>query len=317
MPGMPEQSTGIGLADDTSPVSRGSQDNATAVLGSLRITLWPREDLSLPGNGGEALHGLFSSLIARRNIEWNIRLHRLRGPKPFSLSPLEGCQRQTGRSLIAAGQEAFFRASFLDTDLLATAIAAFYEAKLKGEQLPLGRAMVVVKEVERNTSPSFPSFQNLLSDTGEESRISLQFLSPTAFKVKGSSLPFPLPELVFSSLLQRWESFSPVALPLNLVDCFPSIRVSRYELKTGLVPFSKFKAIGFTGKVVYELPTEVPQAIIRAFNCLADFAFYSGVGWKTTMGMGQTRRIDYARPLPDGTRGDPEERRGPAGSDQE
>jgi CRISPR-associated endoribonuclease Cas6 len=30
---------------------------------------------------------------------------------------------------------------------------------------------------------------------------------------------------------------------------------------------------------------------LKALNALADFAFYCGTGAKTTMGMGQTRRI--------------------------
>ncbi len=31
---------------------------------------------------------------------------------------------------------------------------------------------------------------------------------------------------------------------------------------------------------------------LQIANCLANFAFYCGTGYKTTMGMGQTRRVD-------------------------
>ena len=34
------------------------------------------------------------------------------------------------------------------------------------------------------------------------------------------------------------------------------------------------------------------ENMLRVTNCLADFAFYCGTGYKTTMGMGQTRRVD-------------------------
>ena len=71
---------------------------------------------------------------------------------------------------------------------------------------------------------------------------------------------------------------------------FEKIRVTRFRLKTELVNFSKYKIIGFVGKVVYELPETIDKEIKNTINALADFAFYSGVGYKTTMGMGQVRR---------------------------
>ena|GEM_PF-3958302 len=36
------------------------------------------------------------------------------------------------------------------------------------------------------------------------------------------------------------------------------------------------------------------SALARALNLLADLAFYTGVGRKTTQGMGMTRRIEFS-----------------------
>lgn len=284
--------TGVHVAAPSPP---GAQP---AVLGSLRITLSPLANLSLPGNGGEALHGLLLAIIGRRAPDWADRLHGLKGPKPFSISPLETCQRRDGRSLLAVGQAVSFHAVFLDTDLLGQAMAALHEARLENKTVPLGRATVVIGGVERDLNPPVVSFHDLLAGAGDARKILLEFLSPTAFKVGDHSFPFPLSELVFASLLRHWAAVSPVAMPPGLDALMPSIMVARHELRTELLQFHKFKAIGFTGTVVYELPDEMPDPAVRALNCLADFAFYSGVGWKTTMGMGQTRRIDHARPLP-------------------
>ncbi|MBM4027556.1 MAG: CRISPR system precrRNA processing endoribonuclease RAMP protein Cas6, partial [Planctomycetes bacterium] len=56
-----------------------------------------------------------------------------------------------------------------------------------------------------------------------------------------------------------------------------------YQLKRGTYP-------GGYGDVTFEaLDTTSPY--VRTLNLLADFAFYSGVGTKTTMGMGQARRV--------------------------
>ena len=103
---------------------------------------------------------------------------------------------------------------------------------------------------------------------------------------------FPQPELVFSSLLKRWNAFSELKIPEEHAAYFPSIKVSSYDLRTQLVHFSRYKIIGFKGEVEYELPGNASEGFRREVNALADFASYSGVGAKTAMGMGQVRRIN-------------------------
>jgi CRISPR/Cas system endoribonuclease Cas6 (RAMP superfamily) len=49
--------------------------------------------------------------------------------------------------------------------------------------------------------------------------------------------------------------------------------------------------LGFKGKIEYRLLEKCAPHFCRAVNALANFASYSDVGTKTTMGMGQTRRI--------------------------
>jgi CRISPR-associated endoribonuclease Cas6 len=57
-----------------------------------------------------------------------------------------------------------------------------------------------------------------------------------------------------------------------------------------MLRFRRSYQIGFTGRVTYGLMAD--NEIARAqLNALADAALYLGVGYKTTMGMGQTRRI--------------------------
>jgi CRISPR-associated endoribonuclease Cas6 len=46
------------------------------------------------------------------------------------------------------------------------------------------------------------------------------------------------------------------------------------------------------GRVTYHLKDRQNWEMHRQLNLLADFAFYSGVGAKTAMGMGQVRRIE-------------------------
>lgn len=262
-----------------------------AALGSLRIGLASPERLDLPGNGGQALHGLFLALMGQDSPEMARRLHDMKGPKPFSLSPLEGeCLLRDGRCLAAAGARVSFRVNLLETDLLGKAAATSWQALQNCPHLLLGGATVRVAGVEAVPGPGFVSFHGLIEAASQSREIGLEFLSPTAFRVERKNFLFPEPRLVFASLLHHWDAYSDRPLSTSVEGCLDFITVSRYQLQTEMVSFSKFKWIGFKGQVVYQLPQWFTPEQVKALNCLTEFSFYSGVGWKTTMGMGQCQR---------------------------
>jgi CRISPR-associated endoribonuclease Cas6 len=130
----------------------------------------------------------------------------------------------------------------------------------------------------------------LVQQASQESRVTLQFVAPTSFRAREVQDILPKPECVFGSLLAAWQSFAPVPFDLALAEIFPLIRVSAYELRTELIHFARNKVIGFKGEVTYTYPREVDAATRQALNALADFAFFAGMGYKTTMGFGQTLR---------------------------
>jgi CRISPR-associated endoribonuclease Cas6 len=125
------------------------------------------------------------------------------------------------------------------------------------------------------------SFETL-TQVSPQKIIELQFLSPTSFKQGQRIQPFPLPELVFGSLLRRWNAFAPAALQ------FPALEwqglTCAYELKTQALHLKGGAEIGTTGWVRYEFPDGEQAAIATT---LAHFACFAGVGRKTGMGMGQ------------------------------
>jgi CRISPR-associated endoribonuclease Cas6 len=63
------------------------------------------------------------------------------------------------------------------------------------------------------------------------------------------------------------------------------------DVRTHMLAFRRAKQVGFTGRVTYGLMA-ADEAARCQLNALAKFAFYAGVGIKTTMGMGQCRRVD-------------------------
>jgi CRISPR-associated endoribonuclease Cas6 len=97
---------------------------------------------------------------------------------------------------------------------------------------------------------------------------------------------------VFNSLINRWNQYSGIELPKNLIE---SIFPSFFNIRTELVADSRSKFIGCVGAINFRLLGDVDSLVIKQINALANFALYSGVGRKTTMGMGMVRRLPINR----------------------
>lgn len=150
-----------------------------------------------------------------------------------------------------------------------------------------------------------------------EATLTLEFASLTTFSRGNSkegygtySALFPLPQLVFQNLLRRWEDIAPP----ELVGIVQRERLERYLQEDGVIVVDyTLKAHhihltinqmrGFLGTCTYQLrgpdeqPTaEAPLTLRQQIHFLAQLAFYTGVGYKTAMGLGQTRLGGPYRP---------------------
>lgn len=118
----------------------------------------------------------------------------------------------------------------------------------------------------------------------------MEFLTPTAFRQQTESYLFPEPQMLFRSLLERWNHFAPTPLDEGLLDWVRQyLWPARYKLETSSISWSKGHQIGFVGQVRYVLrrATNVPGEVRQSLSALLALAYFSGVGIKTTMGMGE------------------------------
>lgn len=246
---------------------------------------------------GEYAHALFFALLRASDERIAEQVHKPSQYKPFTLSLLQGrFGKEGGKFQVLAGESYSIRVTFLSPDLF----AHFMDAVLKSQQglVGLGGAAFHIVQVLVNSKDSplcnFTTFADLLSGAPCQREVTLQFTSPTVFRSRGRrNVVFPEPALVFSSYLSKWRHFSPpqTNLDKHLATCFDTILVHKYQLRTRLLEFSRYREIGFEGKCTFELGADLTDDQVRALNALADFAFYAGTGAKTTMGMGQTRRL--------------------------
>lgn len=220
----------------------------------------------LPTNLGRAIHALCFRWFGLADSVLAEQLHQ-QNNLPFCVA-IQNVLRQ----------KAYLKIGLLQKELLAPILWGISQ-DLGSEITLTDSPCRLGKWVEFLHTSSFETLSQVLP----QKIIELQFLSPTSFKQGQRIQPFPLPELVFGSLLRRWNAFAPATLELPELE-WQGLTCA-YELKTQALYLKGGAEIGTVGWVRYEFPV-FEQAKIA--TTLAHFAKFAGVGRKTGMGMGQT-----------------------------
>lgn len=129
----------------------------------------------------------------------------------------------------------------------------------------------------------------LASGSGLPDRVTLHFLTPTAFDGEVAKTLFPLPTLVFRSILRKWNAHAGMPIDAALgEELLRRLQVEAHHLATGpLIRLRRSTEKGFVGWCEYSLGRGAPSEVVRSMHLLARAAFYTGIGARTTMGMGQ------------------------------
>lgn len=142
------------------------------------------------------------------------------------------------------------------------------------------------------------SYQDLAATylLGQQKRpapqVTLEFASPTTFRSQGKFSPLPQPAFVFGSLLNRWHAFAPITLSPEFSRYAENmLALNRFQLRSVAWPTKGGgQVIGFSGQASFRALNKDPYRL-SLLHLLSDFAFYSGVGYQTTAGLGQCRAM--------------------------
>jgi CRISPR-associated endoribonuclease Cas6 len=267
------------------------------MLTSLVITVRPLQSGSLPANLGRAVHALLLRWVDAADPALARRLHEDDPPRPFTCSNLAGGRRRGGSLVLDVGQDYWLRVTALNAELSSLLHGWLLPSPPETVELDgtLFRLVSVAADGAAHTWAGSTSYQDLaaahlLAEGSPSTRLGLEFATPTAFRSGGMSVPLPLPDLVFGSLLDRWQAFAPVALNPELRRfAAEQVAVARYRLRTRALPFKPgAMQVGFTGECHY-VALRRDRYWLSLLHLLADYAFYAGVGYQTTVGMGQAR----------------------------
>jgi CRISPR-associated endoribonuclease Cas6 len=286
------------------------------MLLSVILTLRPQDKLddvtTLPKWWGRAAHAMLLAAIQKIDPSLAGKMHSDESLRPFTVSNLMGHvtpntfnpdstfrlritslrEDVTNALLIGCSEGSFTPGSSIELDYIRFRVESVnpqLDSIRSGGNHPTVRSASNWGGI---TSYSDLSAVYLLNQSPPETSISLSFASPTCFKSQGKHVPLPLPELVFASLLKRWNGFASITFPLEFLEYVTnSIAISRYDLSSRVVEVkSGGLRMGAVGEVTYKC-LEPDRYWVCLVNTLADYALYSGVGIGTTMGLGQVNRI--------------------------
>ncbi len=149
-----------------------------------------------------------------------------------------------------------------------------------------------------------PSLETLAAPAQPRSQWTLAFASPTAIRwgeadnrTRRVEL-FPQPRPAIAGLRTRWDHWTGEAWGRDFEEWVErNVVVSRIDRwQTQPITFQNQRYSGGLGQLAYRLldPSELARA--AHLDRLWRLAFYTGIGYKTTHGLGQVRLLDAATP---------------------
>lgn len=249
----------------------------------------------LPRWWGEAAHRLAVATLASQDDAFARQMDASAGMKPFTTSTLRG-PFPGGRPEPNALYK--LRMTALDARVAGMFEAARQAGALKGgETVELDFLRFEVRNeagLNGGEAASYQSLANtLFAPEPPPYRLTLQFVSPTVFKSDGRQFPFPMPDLVFGSLMEHWNASEGIPAPLPAEarkyarEC---LRLGRFELRSRFLRLHGESYRGFTGRATFST-VNYDRYWMSMMTMLAKYAHFAGVGAKTTMGLGQCRVV--------------------------
>ena len=286
---------------------------------SLVLNLTPQSPI-YPGYAqGRHLHALFLNIVSYVDPDLGNYLHNQKTSKAFTISPLQILEKSDHPKLLSAKKPlkgeriqfehkksinshtpCWWRISLLDESLFGKLTQLWLNINpdkpwhLGNTELKI-TSILCSSQADRPWASAIP-YDSLYEQASEiDNKFTFSFATPTSFSKQKHDNPLPTPESIFRSLCKRWNRYSNVEIldaDLPLDSLFPSY----FNIRTEVVSdYKKSKLIGCVGDISYHCRGKAEPQQIKYLNTLADFALYSGLGKKTTMGMGMVRRIQIQK----------------------
>ena len=278
----------------------GAQNRDTEILfGEYVLRLKPESGHSINGSTARSVHAFLLNVIGLSDPSAARRLHGWKGSKPFTVSRLIGkIEKEDSNLIISKDQVYTVRITCYEEAANRAIIRTLSNFFGNKEPVELWGERFYIEEFLVASLRSYPPVLgggdleekvNEFLDPENNHSVLIKFFSPTAFKKNDKLYLFPDSLSVFKSLYQKSAHYKN---KLGLTEEFPeeaadAIVVDRYRLSTSVVKWGDIAIPGFKGEAVYDMK-RLGKEERKLFFKLSFLANYTGVGIKTTQGMGQS-----------------------------
>jgi len=278
-----------GFMSGTTSKSTEYQNMLTAII----LELQPINESILPISHGVFVYAAALDLIGRLDPNLPRLIHDPAKSKPITISPVWGAFRE--ETILKLYQNETYQWRLTGLDEISSACLSRISPDLG--IIRIGDANFKIVNVQSDAyddsdsgQATYASILTRWRDVQPPIMFPLEFRTPTTFRRGEFEDPFPAPHLVFGSLLNAWNAHSPEKLD----DVTPILReliiLSNWKGETRRVELGSRRTVGFIGRFTYRVVENLPE-VCRLLGLLVEYAFYSGVGWQTTHGLGQIRLI--------------------------
>lgn len=258
----------------------------------MSIELEALNDGTLAYGNGRLVHGMFFKLLKEQDEELSEKLHNMNNAKPYTVSILRSKKLKNWIYYISSGEKVSLEGSFLDENLFKAFYDIVYKYIINKKIISIGNINFIIKNLNLKEVMSIDEMKNKRNI--KNNRFALEFLSPTSFRKLGRNYLFPDVAHIFKSYMSRWnnvvgEEYSIDEQVLEIIkeNCF----CIRHNINTEIMNMSQYKIVGFRGKSYYEIDGKLDENTKDIINNLIGFSIFCGTGYKTTMGMGETKLV--------------------------
>lgn len=194
----------------------------------------------------------------------------------------------TSKDFITFHPDEFYQLSL--SGLNETSAKAIYHLDLGDSLEFLGAKFNIINREDAITSYE-ELYTKLVGNEPEPIRnYHLQFITPTAFAQGGTKLCLPVPTLMFSSWLDKWNNFAPVYLGGDELIAYlqNAVLLKYHKIQTRNFKFSQGFVNGFVGDVKLQVFQRADSLLANVTNLLIQYSQFAGTGIKTRLGMGHT-----------------------------
>lgn len=154
------------------------------------------------------------------------------------------------------------------------------------------RIHIKVKGKQLKKIPRRSLFDEFINGTAGKF-ITIDFVTPTSFKRNGGYVIYPDLELIYKSLMNKYNSTSD---NFNMYDedtleeLLDKSYITKYNLRSCYMPLENVKINSFIGNITIKISGN--DTLSRYIKMLFEFGEFSGVGIKCSIGMGAIKVVE-------------------------